>query len=125
MARILVAEDEESVRRLIRHALGTDGHAVTATADGTEALDALSREGGAFDLLLTDIKMQVMDGIALALAAARDHPELPIVLMSGYPDQRERSLGLNALIRDVIAKPFTLVDLRFSVASALGQPRKQ
>ena len=124
MARILVAEDEESVRALVTRALTQDGHTVVATADGAEALDVLAREDGAFDLLLADIKMPVMDGIALALAAARDYRTLPIVLMSGYSDQRERSLGLDALIRDVIAKPFTLAELRFAIASALARGKK-
>ena len=64
-----------------------------ATADGAEALDTLQREDGEFDLLLADIKMPVMDGIALALAAARDFPDLPILLMTGYADQRERASG--------------------------------
>ena len=106
MARILIAEDEEPVRALVARALAEDGHAVVATADGAEALDMLQSEDGAFDLLLADIKMPVMDGIALALAVARDFPELPILLMTGYADQRERASGLEALICDVIAKPF-------------------
>ena len=125
MARILIAEDEESVRALVTRALTQDGHTVVATADGAEALDVLAREDGAFDLLLADIKMPVMDGIALALAAARDYRTLPIVLMSGYSDQRERTSSLDALIRDVIAKPFTLAELRFAIASALAQGKKR
>jgi CheY-like chemotaxis protein len=63
--------------------------------------------------------MPVMDGIALALAAARDHPELMILLMTGYADQRERAHGLDALIHDVITKPFSLGDIRKAVAEAL------
>ena len=119
MARILVAEDEEALRAFIARALGQDGNEVVATADGGEALDALTREQGRFDLLLTDIRMPVMDGIALALAAARDWPELTILLMTGYADQRERAHGLDALIHDVIAKPFSLTDIRKAVAEAL------
>ncbi len=119
MARILVAEDEEAVRALVRRALVEDGHEVMTAADGAEALDTLQREGGRFDLLLTDIKMPVMDGVALALAAARDFPVLPILLMTGYADQRERASGLDALIRAVIAKPFTLAQLKAAVAVAL------
>jgi CheY-like chemotaxis protein len=119
MARILIAEDEEPVRTLVCRALVEDGHQVAATADGAEALDALNRERGRFDLIVTDIKMPVMDGIALALAAARDFPDLPIVLMTGYADQRERASGLDALIRDVISKPFTVAEIRFAVAAAL------
>ncbi len=119
MSRILLAEDEEALRAFIARALEQDGHAVVATADGGEALDVLTRERGKFDLLLTDIRMPVMDGIALALAAARDYPELMILLMTGFADQRERAHGLDALIHDVIAKPFSLTDIRKAVNEAL------
>jgi two-component system, cell cycle response regulator CpdR len=119
VSRILLAEDEEALRAFIARALAQDGHEVVATADGGEALDVLTREQGKFDLLLTDIRMPVMDGIALALAAARDYPDLTILLMTGYADQRERAHGLDALIHDVIAKPFSLADIRKTVAEAL------
>ena len=119
MARILLAEDEEALRAFITRALVQDGHEVVATADGGEALDALTRDKGNFDLLLTDIRMPVMDGIALALAAARDHPDVTILLMTGYADQRERAHGLDALIHDVIIKPFSLSDIKKAVAEAL------
>ena len=56
---------------------------------------------------------------ALALAVARDFPKLPILLMTGYADQRERASGLEALICGVIAKPFVLADIRSAVASAV------
>jgi two-component system, cell cycle response regulator CpdR len=120
MARILIAEDEESIRSLVARALRQDGHEVVTTNDGAEALDVLVREKGAFELLLTDIRMPVMDGIALALAAARDHPAVTILLMTGYADQRERAHGLDALIHDVITKPFSLATMRTAVAEALG-----
>ena len=119
MSRILLAEDEEALRAFIARALAQDGHEVIAAADGGEALDVLTREQGKFDLLLTDIRMPVMDGIALALAAARDYPDLTILLMTGYADQRERAHGLDALIHDVIAKPFSLTEIRKTVAEAL------
>lgn len=120
MARILIAEDEETLRSLVRRALVEVGHSVLTTADGAEALDVLTREKGDFDLLLADIKMPVMDGIALALAAARDHPDVTIVLMTGYADQKERAHGLDALIHGVVAKPFSLADIKFAVATALA-----
>ena len=124
MARILIAEDEDGVRTLVRRALVEDGHEVMTAADGAEAFDTLQREGGRFDLLLTDIKMPVMDGVALALAATRDFPVLPILLMTGYADQRERASGLEALIRDVVAKPFTLAQIKTAVAAALVQSKR-
>jgi CheY-like chemotaxis protein len=119
MARILIAEDEDAIRGLIARALLQDGHDVLTANDGGEALDVIEREHGAFDLLLTDIRMPVMDGIALALATARDRPDITILLMTGYADQRERASNLSALIHDVITKPFTLATIRAAVNAAL------
>ena len=85
IARILIAEDEEALRALCARALATQGHEVKSAGDGREALDLLAREQGCFDLLLTDICMPIMDGIALALAAARKFPELTILLMPATP----------------------------------------
>ena len=120
MARILIAEDEEGLRSLVARALAQDGHAVVTANDGAEALDLLTREQGEFELLLTDIRMPIMDGIALAMAAARDHPNVSILLMTGFADQRERASGLEALIHDVIAKPFSLTAIRSAVNEALA-----
>ena len=89
MPRVLIADDEESMRTLVARAIAMDGHATVTAEDGAEALEILNREPGAFDLLLTDIQMPVMDGIALALTAARDFPELTILLMTGFADPRE------------------------------------
>ncbi len=125
MARILVTEDDDAVRAFVKRALELDGHEVMIACDGGEGLEVLREECGAFDLLLTDIKMPVMDGIALALAAARDFPRLTIMLMTGYADQRERASNLEALIHDVVTKPFTLAEIRAKVASALAHDAAQ
>ena len=119
MARILIAEDEEALRSLCARALASDGHEVETACDGADALELLARAEGRFDLLITDIRMPIMDGIALALAAARDFPDLTILLMTGYADQRERAHGLDAIIHDVIAKPFSVATLRGAVKEAL------
>ncbi len=120
MARILIAEDDEPVRVFVRRALMIDGHEVTEAEDGAAALAILEQRQGAFDLLLTDIRMPLMDGIALALAAAPQFPDLVILLMTGYADQRERAHGLEALVHDVVTKPFSLADIRAKVAEALA-----
>ena len=122
MAQILLAEDDDSVRAFVKRALELDGHSVNAVEDGATALEVLEREHGRFDLLLSDIKMPIMDGIALALNAARDYPALPILLMTGFADQRERAHGLDQLVRDVVLKPFSLADIRRAVAAALAPP---
>lgn len=119
MARVLIADDEDSMRSLVARAVAMDGHETVTAADGAEALDILAGDARAFDLLLTDIKMPIMDGIALALAAARDFPDLTILLMTGFADQRERASGLNAIVHDVITKPFSVADIRAAVAGAL------
>jgi CheY-like chemotaxis protein len=118
MAKVLIAEDDETVRELVVRALSEDGHALTTVGDGGEALNALNHDGE-FDLLLTDVKMPVMDGIELALTAGRNHPELAIMLMTGYAEQRERAHELDALVHDVIAKPFTLSQIKVAVTEAL------
>ena len=110
---------------LIARALRQDGHEVMTATDGAHALDVLGRERGAFELLLTDIRMPVMDGIALTHAAARNHPDVIILLMTGYADQRERVHGLDALIHDVIIKPFSLGAMRRAMNDALCAPPRR
>ena len=120
MPRVLIADDEDSMRALVARAIAMDGHDIVTAQDGAEALEILTREQGAFDLLLTDIQMPIMDGIALALSAARDFPDVTILLMTGFADQRERASNLNAIAHDVITKPFSVADIRTAVADALA-----
>ena len=120
MTRVLIADDEDSMRSLVARAIAMDGHETVTAQDGAEALEMLTRDEGAFDLLLTDIQMPIMDGIALALTAARDFPELKILLMTGFAHQRERASGLEAIVHDVVTKPFSVADIRTAVADALA-----
>ena len=123
MARILLAEDDQNVRDFVSRALKHAGHDVVEAEDGGLASEIVVDEKGRFDLLLSDIKMPVMDGIALSLSVAAAFPKLTIVLMTGFADQRERAHGLDQLIYDVIPKPFTMQALMEKVADALaGRP---
>jgi two-component system, cell cycle response regulator CpdR len=124
MPRVLIADDEESMRTLVARAIAMDGHQTVTAQDGADALEILARKDGAFDLLLTDIQMPVMDGIALALSVARDFPDLTILLMTGFADQRERASNLNALVHDVVTKPFSVADIRTAVADALAAKKR-
>ncbi|MGD9800229.1 MAG: cell cycle two-component system response regulator CpdR [Parvularculaceae bacterium] len=109
MAAILLAEDDESMRRFLKKALEKAGHAVVDAAQGDEALTELQlRE---FDLLLTDIVMPVMDGIELARRAAQIDPEMKIMFITGFA-----AVALNPANRapeeaKVLSKPFHLKDL--------------
>jgi CheY-like chemotaxis protein len=117
MARILIAEDDAAAQSFVARALTQDGHAVTPVGDGLQALEALGAAG--YDLLITDIVMPGLDGIGLALRAARDWPELPILLMTGYTAERQRAHNLEEIILKVISKPFTLEQICREAAAAL------
>ncbi|MBD0417274.1 response regulator [Oryzicola mucosus] len=119
MAKILIVEDDDSVRSLAARALERDGHAVDTAADGAQGLDRIQASAGGYDLILSDIRMPEMDGIEMAMKAATHFPKLPILLMTGYADQRERAEELSLVIKDVMQKPFTLSELRAGVARSL------
>jgi len=118
LAIILIAEDDRAVREFVSRALRQDGHDITAVSDGQQALNELKKNQ--FDMLLTDIVMPQMDGIALAFKAAMDYPDLPVLLMTGYAAERQRAHNLDALIQDVISKPFTLQEIREAVRKMLS-----
>ena len=115
---ILVADDELAVRQFVERALNYAGYAVTAVADGNAALEALGRQP--YHLLLTDIVMPEMDGIALSLKAAKDYPDMKILMMSGYANQRQRAHNLDFLAHEVISKPFSLDEITRRVQQTLA-----
>lgn len=115
---ILVADDEPSVRQFVERALNYAGYAVTSVPDGNAALDAMSKRE--YALLLTDIVMPDLDGIALSLKVAKDYPKTKILMMSGYANQRQRAHNLDFLAHEVISKPFTLEEITKRISAALG-----
>lgn len=119
-ANVLVAEDNPAVREFIVRSLQSAGYNVTQAVDGQEALDVLSREK--FDVLVTDIVMPNVDGIALALKAVRLFPDLRTIMISGYAQERMRAHNLDALVYKIIAKPFSLEEICDAVKDALALP---
>ncbi len=109
MVSILLAEDDDSMRRFLKKALERAGHDVVDASQGDEALTELQlRE---FDLLLTDIVMPVMDGIELARRAAEIDSSMKIMFITGFA-----AVALNAQEQapedtTVLSKPFHLKDL--------------
>ncbi|RWM07218.1 MAG: response regulator [Mesorhizobium sp.] len=120
MAKLLIVEDDESVRTLAARALERDGHNVAVAADGAQGLALIQQAHGGYDLVVSDIRMPEMDGIEMATAAAKQFPAMKIMLMTGYADQRERAEELNGIILDVVQKPFTLAEIRARVGRALS-----
>jgi len=123
VAHILVAEDDRNVIAFIERALRQAGHDVVAVPDGIAALSALA--AARFDLLLSDIVMPGLDGIALALRVTRDYPDLRVLLMTGFAAERQRAHNLEALVHRVIEKPFTLQQICEAVAAELAAARRR
>ena len=123
MARILLAEDEPSVREFVTRALQTAGYEVVAVSDGMEALQVLESSplgDEPFNLLLTDIVMPHVDGIALALKVTKDYPDMRILMITGYPNERQRAHNLDFLVHEVVAKPFTVEQICTAVKKILA-----
>jgi two-component system cell cycle response regulator CpdR len=110
MARILLAEDDESMRRFLSAALEKAGHEVQSFSQGDEAFDCLNT-GNSFDLLLTDIVMPVMDGIELARKAAEVAPGLKIMFITGFAAVALNPKSNAPKEAKVLSKPFHLRDL--------------
>jgi CheY-like chemotaxis protein len=103
---ILLAEDEVQIRRVFRLVLERDGYRVLAAADGQEALTMSRAFSGVIDLLLTDIEMPGMSGLALWECIRRERPETKVLLMSGRASVR----GL-----PFVRKPMTPASLKAAV----------
>jgi CheY-like chemotaxis protein len=121
MAKILIAENELALREFIARGLIQRGYDVALAQAGSDAVDLLKKQK--FDLLLTDIDMPIMDGIALALLVGKDYPKTRIVIMSGHEHQLERAQGLNALVFKVVSKPFTIAAICTVVEEALAKKK--
>jgi len=123
VARVLVVEDEETVREFVCRVLAMHGHSVLTAHDGAEAVQLL--ETHHFDLLVSDIAMPLMDGISLALKVRASRPHVPIILMTGYANERQRAHNLSLLIEGLLSKPFTMDQLLAEVGNALKAARKR
>jgi two-component system, cell cycle response regulator CpdR len=109
MARILLAEDDDDMRRFLAKALERAGHEVSAFAEGLSAFEHLQEAG--FDLLLTDIVMPEMDGIELARRAAAQDPGLKIMFITGFAAVALHPDSQAPKDAKVLSKPFHLKDL--------------
>ncbi len=108
MLRILLAEDDESMRHYLTRALERVGYSVVSVDRGTAAVPLL--ESGNFDLLLTDIVMPEMDGIELAQKASGIAPDMRVMFITGFAAVALKA-GRSAPSAKVLSKPFHLRDL--------------
>ena len=119
--RILLVEDEDTVRAVAERALTRQGYTVTTASDGDEGLE-LVRAGGEFDLVLSDVVMPSMDGPAMAREIRKLQPRLPVLFMSGYAEEQlRREIDLDEM--HFLAKPFSVQQIAGKVAEVLGLQR--
>ena len=122
MARILLAEDDETMRRFLKRALEKAGHDVRAFGDGTAALGAMT--SARFDLLLADIVMPGIDGIELARRAKERWPDMPILFITGFAAVALRARSQFDSDTKIMSKPFHLRDLVDEVEKVLVHARE-
>lgn len=119
--RILVVEDEESVRKVTIEALTENGYDVTEVASATEAMEIFEKKEREFDLAFCDIVLPDGTGLQLVEELIVLKPELKIVLTSGYPGQKSQWMDIDKKGYIFIQKPFTLIALLTSIQQALNK----
>ncbi len=102
--RILIVDDDRNIRNLLVDFFGPRGHQVTSSANGSEALETMSRTP--IDLVISDIRMPVMDGATLLREIRKAYPGVRVALMTGYYKEPERAISLGADY--FIEKPFSI-----------------
>jgi len=119
MARVLVVDDEPKLGRYVAEMLALDGHQVVRASGGKEALARLARE--AFDVVVTDLRMPEVDGLAV-LRAARGRPAPPeVVLMTAHATAESAVEAMKAGAADYVTKPFSMDELRLRVQRLAAQ----
>lgn len=120
--RVLVVDDEGAMREVTRRVLESEGYDVATAADGAEALNRML--GEAPSVVLLDLEMPVMDGPTTLKAIREAHGDVPVIIITGYPDSdlMSRSLEYGPLL--VLAKPFRKQQLLEGILTALRVPSR-
>ena len=124
MKTILLVEDEDMLRGLIRELLEIKGYAVLEASQGVEALDLLKEKGEPVDLVLTDVVMPHMSGSELVERLRKDQPTLRVIFMSGYTGANNAAIHKSLEMPGVafLQKPFRLNALISQVEELLLRP---
>jgi DNA-binding NtrC family response regulator len=116
---ILLVEDEVAVRRVVQQVLARHGYRVLEAGNGVEALGVFAREGASIDLVLTDVVMPAMGGRELALRLRPQHPQLRVLMMSGYTDDGGVADEVSGARVSFLPKPVTAERLLRKVRDVL------
>ena len=120
MARILLVDDDVANLGIAASALGADGHSIVTAGDGSDALDRFKAAPAAFDLVVADVQMPGLDGIALVEMLLAARPGLKVILMSGLAGELTRAEQLRARGVKLLSKPYTIDALRTAVRVSAG-----
>lgn len=118
--KILLADDDDATRELVRRTLTAEGHDIVAVSDGSAASDELDAGAARFALLIADIDMPGLDGISLAKKARHASPAIAVLLISAHEVQLSRAKEIEGPAVVALSKPFPLDALRTAVAKASG-----
>ncbi|MBA3540643.1 MAG: sigma-54-dependent Fis family transcriptional regulator [Deltaproteobacteria bacterium] len=116
-AKILVADDEQNLRRVLVTLLRREGHDVLQATNGLEAIDRLPD----VDVVITDLRMPGADGMEVLRAAAKTHPHVPVIMITAYGSVGQAVEAIKAGAFDYIEKPFEQDQIRTIVEKAIGQ----
>lgn len=122
-ARILVVDDEHTIRKFIVRVLEREGYTVDSTSDGQTAYDRLMH--AQFDVLLTDIKMDYLDGVGLLRRIKREQPDLAVILFTGHATVQTAVDALRHGAFDYLLKPVKNEHILDTVAKALQYRTQQ
>ena len=117
--RVLVVDDEASIRELLTRTLALTEYDVEAVADARSGLDRLRL--GPYDLMIADLRMPVMDGLALIREARRLQPALKVIIITGYSTESSAIEAVNLGVVGYLVKPFRVPHVLATVARALGE----
>ncbi len=118
---VLVVDDEEIARANLEHVLKKEGYEVRTAANGLEALELL--RAWSFDLIVTDLKMDKMDGMTLLAEAGKLSPSTRIVIVTGYATVNSAVQAMRTGAAQYLSKPISLDELRAAVREALAHKR--
>ena len=118
-ARILVVDDEEAIRFSLQRTLERDGHEVWTAEDGHQALHLVQHH--VFDLILTDLKMEGINGVEVMRQAQAMTPNTAIIMLTGYATLESAIEALRHGVFDYLIKPCSSADIRAAVEKALSQ----
>ncbi|MGB9591974.1 MAG: sigma-54-dependent transcriptional regulator [Candidatus Kryptoniota bacterium] len=122
--KILVVDDEESLRFLLSSELEAEGFDVQSASDGDEAIDIVRRKGEAgerYDVVLLDIKMPRVDGFEVLKYVKQSVPETKVIMLTAYADVKNAIESLRLGASDFVSKPYDLDDILTSINRALGR----